>query len=64
MHVAAASAATNRQITAQQVSAAVLNRAQGDGDGRKGVAALNDGDAAAQSAAQQVKAQGKVNITA
>lgn len=43
------------QIQPQQVSAAALKAANGDGDGRSGVAALNDGDAAATRAAQQVK---------
>jgi hypothetical protein len=46
------------QIQAQQVSAAVLKAAQGDGDGRRGAAALNDGDAAAQQAARQVSRLG------
>ena len=44
------------QVTPANVSAAVLQRAVGDGDGRTGVAALNDGDAAAQVAAQEAKA--------
>ena len=35
------------QIQPQQVSAAALKSAESDGDGRRGVAALNDGDAAA-----------------
>ena len=43
------------QIQPQQVSAAALKSAESDGDGRRGVAALNDGDAAAVRAAQQVK---------
>jgi len=46
------------QIQPQQVSAAVLKSANGDGDGRSGVAALNDGDAAAQKAAQSVSKSG------
>jgi hypothetical protein len=41
------------------VSAAVLQRATDDGDGRTGAAALNDGDAAAHAAAQQVKTTGQ-----
>lgn len=45
---------TASHIQPQQVSAAALKAAQSDGDGRQGVAALNDGDAAAQAAAQQV----------
>ena len=43
------------QVQPQQVSAAALKAAESDGDGRRGVAALNDGDAAAVRAAQQVK---------
>ena len=35
------------QVQPQQVSAAALKAAESDGDGRRGVAALNDGDAAA-----------------
>lgn len=37
------------------VSPSVLQQAAGDGDGRTGVAALNDGDAAAQAAAVQAR---------
>jgi hypothetical protein len=44
------------QVIPANVSAAILQRAIGDGDGRTGAAALNDGDAAAQAAAQQAKA--------
>jgi hypothetical protein len=44
------------QVTPANVSAAILQRAVGDGDGRTGAAALNDGDAAAQAAAQEAKA--------
>jgi len=47
-HVAAA--ATQARLTTSNVSAAALKAATGDGDGRTGAAALNDGDAAAQSA--------------
>jgi len=43
------------RVTPSQVSAAVLQRATGDGDGRTGAAALNDGDGAARAAAQQVR---------
>jgi hypothetical protein len=43
------------RVSPSQVSAAVLQRANGDGDGRTGAAALNDGDAAAHAAAQQVR---------
>ncbi len=38
-------------LTSAQVSAAVVQRANGDGDGRTGTAALNDGDAASRAAA-------------
>jgi hypothetical protein len=38
------------QLTAANVSRAALKAAAGDGDGRTGTAALNDGDAAAQAA--------------
>ena len=48
--------ATTARVTPSAVSAAVLQRANSDGDGRTGAAALNDGDAAAQAAARQVKA--------
>jgi hypothetical protein len=48
---AAAKASTSPVITPSQVSAAVVQRANGDGDGRTGTAALNDGDAAARAAA-------------
>ena len=44
---AQAAAATQSRISASQVSAAALKRATGDGDGRTGAAALNDGDEAA-----------------
>ena len=40
----------NARLTTNNVSAAALKAATGDGDGRTGAAALNDGDAAAQSA--------------
>lgn len=50
MSITGVSAITH-QITPQQVSASALKAAQGDGDGRRGAAALNDGDAAAQRAA-------------
>jgi hypothetical protein len=39
------------QIQPQQVSPSALKSGDNDGDGRSGVAALNDGDAAAQQAA-------------
>lgn len=51
MSISAVGSATS-QIQPQQVSAAALKRAQGDGDGRKGAAALNDGDVAAEQAAR------------
>ena len=38
------------RLTTSNVSAAALKVATDDGDGRTGAAALNDGDAAAQSA--------------
>ncbi len=38
-------------VVASQVSAAIVQRANSDGDGRTGSAALNDGDAAARAAA-------------
>ena len=38
------------QLTTANVSGAALKAAAGDGDGRTGTAALNDGDAAAQAA--------------
>ena len=58
---ATATTAPPAQIKPQQVTAAVLNKAQGDGDGRKGAAALNDGDAAAQAAQKSVH---KVDVKA
>ena len=42
--------AGSARLTPSNVSAAALKTATGDGDGRTGAAALNDGDAAAQSA--------------
>ena len=47
------------QLTPANVSGAALKAATGDGDGRTGTAALNDGDAAAQAARR-----GGVNIKA
>ncbi|MGO9958232.1 MAG: hypothetical protein ACLP50_20070 [Solirubrobacteraceae bacterium] len=47
-----AAAATTR-ITAANVPPAALKRANGDGDGKTGTAALNDGDAASQAARRQ-----------
>ncbi len=55
-HAAAVSAA---QLSSANVSASSLKAADGDGDGRRGTAALNDGDAAAQAARR-----GAVNIKA
>jgi hypothetical protein len=59
MHITPATtspvAALAARVTPSAVSAGVLQRAVGDGDGRTGAAALNDGDAAAQAAAQQVR---------
>ena len=42
-------------IQPYSVTPSVLQQATSDGDGLTGVAALNDGDAAAQFAAQQAK---------
>ena len=42
-------------VQVSSVSPSILQMAQGDGDGLTGVAALNDGDAAAQQAAQAAK---------
>ena len=47
------------RLTTSEVSAAALKAATGDGDGRTGAAALNDGDAAAQTARR-----GAINIKA
>ena len=62
MHIApvshaphAAPASVAEQVTPEAVSAAIVQRANGDGDGRTGAAALNDGDAAARAAAAFVK---------
>ena len=44
------SAAASAQLTASNVSAAAIKAADSDGDGRTGVAALNDGDAASRAA--------------
>jgi hypothetical protein len=41
---------TPHELTPANVSGAALKAASGDGDGRTGTAALNDGDAAAQAA--------------
>ena len=57
-HASAAAGHSTRSagapVTPQEVSAAILQRALGDGDGRTGAAALNDGDAAAQQAKSSV----------
>jgi hypothetical protein len=52
------------RVSPAQVSAAVLQRADGDGDGKTGAAALNDGDAAARAASQQAKASRGVDVHA
>ena len=52
------------RVSPAQVSATVLQRADGDGDGKTGAAALNDGDAAAQAAAQQAKGASRVDVQA
>jgi hypothetical protein len=63
MHISpvthSAAAAQAAQLTPANVSGAALKAAAGDGDGRTGTAALNDGDAAAQMARR-----GAVNIKA
>jgi hypothetical protein len=41
---------TPARLTTANVSTVALKAATGDGDGRTGAAALNDGDAAAESA--------------
>jgi hypothetical protein len=46
-------APVTQRIMPQQVSAAIRHAADGDGDGRTGAAAINDGDAAAIAAAAQ-----------
>jgi hypothetical protein len=52
------------RVTASAVSPSIVQRADSDGDGRTGTAALNDGDSAARAAALQVKmASHSVNIT-
>ena len=56
--------AVSAQIQTQQVSAAALKAADSDGDGRHGVAALNDGDQAAQRAALQARAGQRVDVRA
>jgi len=52
-------AAPPPQLTPANVSGAALKATAGDGDGRTGTAALNDGDAAAQAARR-----GAINIKA
>jgi hypothetical protein len=52
-------AGASAQLNPANVSGAALKAAAGDGDGRTGTAALNDGDAAAQAARR-----GAVNIRA
>src|ERR1700745_3077409 len=60
-HPAGAASQTAR-VSPAQVSAAVLQRADGDGDGKTGAAALNDGDAAAQAAAKQARGASGGNL--
>ncbi len=43
-----------QMLTPQMVTQAAVQAADGDGDGRTGAAALNDGDKAARSAAVNV----------
>jgi hypothetical protein len=58
-------AALAARVTPSAVSVVVLQRANGDGDGRTGAAALNDGDTAARAAAERVKsAQHAVDVRA
>ncbi len=57
--VAAPAATTSASLSPSQVTSVALKAANGDGDGRTGAAALNDGDAAAQAARR-----GAVNIKA
>jgi hypothetical protein len=52
---ASPAAAQTARVSPSQVSAAALQRANGDGDGKTGAAALNDGDTAARAAAKSVK---------
>ncbi|HLH64404.1 MAG TPA: hypothetical protein VKV27_01775 [Solirubrobacteraceae bacterium] len=61
MAIHAVSGSAAHQLQPQQVTAAALKAANNDGDGRTGVAALNDGDAAAQAAARSA---GRVNVRA
>lgn len=58
MQISSATQSPVTMVTPQEVGPAVLKRATGDGDGRTGAAALNDGDSAAQAAARSVKASG------
>jgi hypothetical protein len=60
----AVAASQPARVSPAQVSAAMLQRADGDGDGKTGAAALNDGDAAAQAAAQQAKGASRVDVHA
>jgi|NGEPerStandDraft_6_1074524.scaffolds.fasta_scaffold196747_1 hypothetical protein len=56
MHIPPAThAAAATQISPLSVSAAIRQRANSDGDGRTGTAALNDGDSAAQQAKSSVR---------
>ena len=50
LNVQATASAAMRRLTTADVTPAALSRATGDGDGRTGAAALNDGDSAAQAA--------------
>ena len=51
-------ATASPQLTPANVSGAALKAAAGDGDGRTGTAALNDGDAAAQARPRNGQYQG------
>ena len=50
------------RVNPSQVSASVRQRANSDGDGKTGAAALNDGDSAARAAAAQVKAASRGGV--
>jgi hypothetical protein len=52
--------AAARPAAARTVPAPTGSRPDNDGDGRKGAAARNDGDAAARAAAQPTKSTGRI----
>ena len=56
---------SSQQVQPQQVSPSALKSPDNDGDGRSGVAALNDGDTAAQQAAlDATKPRSSVDVKA